>query len=200
MSLLDSLGWLAAAVGMSSVLPQLIRLVRVRTSAGLSTRMWQLNVACSAAWAAHGFLVGHPQLQWPNVFFFATSLAVLVMIIRDRHGSLAKALVLPVAVWAILFAVDQVLGEAVFGLLVATPVMAGQIAQLRAMRAAKDLSGVSPIYLGQGLLVQLLWLSWGLPTGEWAITVCATLTGALFATLIGYWTYRTRRVTQSSGA
>ena len=80
MTPVDLLGWVAAALGMASTLPQLLRLIRVRRTEGLSLSLFQLNAAASGAWAFHGFMVRQPQLQWPNLVVLVLSLAVVLLI------------------------------------------------------------------------------------------------------------------------
>lgn len=190
MDSLALLGWLAAATGMISGLPQIIRIFTRRTSAGVSIRLWQLNLGAMLAWMAHGFLVGHPQLQIPNAFLSTCGFLVLLMVARDRKRALLPLLVLPAVLASGLFIIDYTLGALVFGLVVAAPGVAGMAAQLRTMMRSADLSGVSPGYLGVTLAVQVLWLAWGIPTVEWALIVCASLLGIATLVNLAYWGWR----------
>lgn len=190
MTPLDLLGWLAASLGMASTLPQLVRLFRVRRTEGLSLALFQLNAAASAAWAFHGFLVQQPQLQWPNIVVLVLSLAVVVLITRDRKQSFWAKQVVPTLVVAALIGVDLWLGPVVFGILVALPYAIGVLSQLRSMHCAAHLSGVSPVYLLVLFLVEVLWFVWGVLVWELAITVSAAIMGTLCAVNLGYWMYR----------
>ena len=51
MTALDILGWVAASFGMASAFPQLYRLLRTRSSAGVSLPLFQLNAAATGAFA-----------------------------------------------------------------------------------------------------------------------------------------------------
>ena len=190
MDLLALWGWLAAATGMLSGLPQLIRILRVRTAAGVSTRLWQLNLGAFLSWLAHGLLVGHMQLQLPNAFLSVCGFLVLFMVARHRKESLPALLVLPLALASTLFAIDYFLGAAAFGLAVAVPNVIGMGAQLRTMMRSADLSGISPGYLALTLAVQVMWLVWAIPMVEWALIVCATLLGIMSLVNLAYWTRR----------
>ena len=190
MAPIDLLGWVAAALGMASTLPQLVRLLRVRRTEGLSLSLFQLNAAASAAWAFHGFMVQQPQLQWPNLVVLFLSLVVVVLITRDRRQSFWATQVIPALVVIALIGVDVWLGPVVFGILVALPYAIGVLSQLQSMRRAESLSGVSPVYLFVLFLVEALWFVWGLLVWELAITVSAATMGTLCAATFCYWVYR----------
>ncbi|MGV8847760.1 SemiSWEET family sugar transporter [Tessaracoccus sp.] len=190
MTPIDLLGWIAATMGMASTLPQLLRLIRVRCTEGLSLSLFQLNAAASAAWAFHGFLVRQPQLQWPNLVVLVLSLAMVAMISRDRSQSFWAKQLIPAVVVATLVGVDLWLGPIIFGILVALPYAIGLLSQLRSMHGSESLAGVSPVYLFVLLLVEVLWFVWGAVVWELAITVSAATMGIFCAATLGYWLYR----------
>ncbi|MGV8847759.1 SemiSWEET family sugar transporter [Tessaracoccus sp.] len=179
MTSLEILGWVAASFGTASALPQLIRLLRTRSSAGVSLTLFQLNAGATGAWMLHGFMVGVPQMQYPNTILTISSLAVCVLVLKDRHSPIFPALLMPPLISAALFATDLWAGPLVFGFVVAAPFVVGQVSQLRTMHGTTDLSGVSMPFLAVTTLVQGLWLTWGLLYGETSITVCASLLGIL---------------------
>lgn len=185
-------GWVAAGVGMASGLPQIIRLVSRGTSAGVSTRLWQLNLAAFMAWTVHGFVVGYIQMQLPNAFLVVCSFLVLRMIATDRNEALLHKLVIPLVIFAALLVVDLLLDPAVFGVAVAISPSAGLLAQLRDMIKATDLSGVSPAYLALGLTVQLLWWVWSIPMREASIFACSGMVGSLCLVNLSYLAFRRR--------
>ncbi|MEO7586488.1 MAG: PQ-loop domain-containing transporter [Arachnia sp.] len=193
MTALDILGWVAASFGMASAFPQLYRLLRTRSSAGVSLSLFQLNAAATGAWALHGFMVGVPQMQYPNLVLMISSFAVCILVLRDRKSSLFPALLLPPVISAALFGVDLLAGALIFGFVVAAPFVVGQISQLRTMHASRDLSGVSLPFLSVAFFVQGLWLVWGILYGETSITVCATLLGTLSLVNLLYFLHRLRR-------
>ncbi|MGO1385234.1 MAG: SemiSWEET family sugar transporter [Arachnia sp.] len=190
MTPLDILGWVAATFGMASAFPQLIRILRTRSTAGVSLSLFQLNAASTGAWAMHGFLVGVPQMQYPNLVLTVSSLAVCVLVQRDRKKSLFPALLVPPLLALALFGTDLWLGPLVFGFIVAAPFVVGQVSQLRTMRSACDISGVSLPFLGVNFFVQGLWLIWGLLYGETSIIVCASLLGSLALINLAYFLHR----------
>lgn len=193
--LLDVIGWIAAAFGMSAAVPQLYRLWKVHTSAGLSERMWQLNTAAVAAWAMHGFYFDRMQLGIPNIVCVIIYVGVLWFIASDRGKKLAPMLLLPAIGGLLLFGVDLWLGEVVFGFVVAAPLVYGQLSQLRVMVKSADLSGVSVPTLAVNVLVQLLWAVWGFGVGDGAMMVCSVLMASVCIANVGYYTWRRMRGT-----
>ncbi len=200
MTPLDILGWVAASFGMASAFPQLFRLLRTRSSAGVSLSLFQLNAASTGAWSMHGFMVGVPQMQYPNMVLTISSLAVCVLVQRDRGRPLFPALLLPPVLSLVLFGTDVWLGPLVFGFIVAAPFVVGQVSQLRTMYASRDISGVSLPFLAVNFFVQSLWLTWGLLYGETSITVCASLLGTLSLVNLLYYLHRLARGTVVRGA
>ena len=84
-------GWVAAAIGVASNLPQLLRILTARTSAGVSVRLWQVTAASTAAWCVHGFLVSAPQMQWPNLLMSLLASSIVVLVLRDSLSILPTA-------------------------------------------------------------------------------------------------------------
>ena len=188
---LDVLGWVAACTGMVSGLPQLVRLLRERTSAGVSLPMWQLNVAALYAWSCHGFHIGQFSLLLSNLLLAVTSTAVVVMICRDRGQSVLLKLVPPLLLSAFLFGViDLLLGPLIYGLVAVVPLAVGQVSQFLDLRNSADISGVSGGFLAVNLLVQALWLVWALLMREHAVTAASTVMTTLTGINTAYYLWR----------
>lgn len=191
MVFLDVLGWVAACTGMVSGLPQLVRILRGRTSAGVSLPMWQLNVAALYAWSCHGLHIGQFSLLISNLLLAVTSTAVVVMICRDRKQSVWVKLVPPLLLSAFLFGViDLLLGPLVYGLVAVLPLAVGQVTQFLDLRSSADISGVSGGFLVVNMLVQALWLVWALLMGEYAVTAASTVMTTLTGLNLGFYLWR----------
>lgn len=193
MPLVAIVGWIAAAFSMSSGLPQLFRIIRTRSTEGLSVLMWQLQVAGIGGWVLYSFAVGTPQLIVPNTALFLTSVAVLRVIAKSRGLRLLPLLVWPLLLAGVLFGVHLLFGPLVFGIAVSVPLAVSQIAQLRYMMSVPDLSGVSLPYLVVAVIVQALWLTWAGLALEWAVLGCDVVMGSLcLANLVYYLVRRAR--------
>ncbi len=191
MSLVDLVGWFAALCSATLALPQVVRIARTRTVAGLSQVTWQMNTAAGIAWTGHGLLVGKAQLIWPNVLLGLTSALVLWQIIAARRLPPARTWVPPLALGVASVAADLVLGPVAFAVLAFIPGALGQLTQLRDTRRATDTSGVSMGFLGMTLLTQLSWLTFAIPSGELAVLCVATPMAVLAASnVIALWRRR----------
>ena len=187
MSFAVILGWTAAAFGAAISLPQLIRLLRTRTSAGLSVLMWQLLLTAGIGWTHHGFLTAQANIIVPNAIMAISSVAVLRLIQRDRHIPHARVWVLPLVLAAILIGIDLFIGPLAYGIATSIPQVIGAGAQLVDVIRSIDIRGLSPIYLVLAVVVQLLWGSWSLLVKDSSVTVSASANGTVVAlTLIWY--------------
>lgn len=191
--MIEIFGWVAAAIGVASNLPQLIRILRAKTSAGVSLRLWQISAATTGAWMVHGFLVQKGQMQWPNLLMSVLALVIVVFILRDRKQAIAPQLLLPVVLAASLTGVELLFGAMAFGFVIAVPQLYGQLTQLREMVTAPDLSGVSVGYLAIMLLVQVMWFVFGLFTFDWALIICAGAMSVVCSVNLGVYVVRHRR-------
>ena len=71
-----ALGWVAAALAATVAIPQVIKLLRNRTTAGISLTAWRLTLAANVAWTGHGFVAGHANIWLPNLMFMVCSLII----------------------------------------------------------------------------------------------------------------------------
>jgi uncharacterized protein with PQ loop repeat len=170
---IEVFGWVAATIGLAVGVPQLFRILRSASSAGVSLRLWQLNAATSASWAVHGILTDTPQMRWPNVLGTLVAATIVVFVQRDRREPVLPQFVLPVAVGVALACTDIFLGAMVFGFVVAVPQLIGQVAQTRELLFAPDIRGVSLLFLLAFWLIQTMWWIFGLVQVDWALIICA---------------------------
>lgn len=183
------LGWAAAAAGSALSIPQLVRILRERTSAGLSLLMWQLNLAVGLGWTHHGFLVDRPNVWAPNIVMAVFSVLIVRLVVRDRGlGPFTWAL--PLVLAAGLVGIDLGLGAIVYGVATAIPQVVGAAAQLVDVVRSIDIRGISPAFLVGSVVVQGLWFTWSLLAGEASITVAASATGSVVGTTLVWWVLR----------
>lgn len=185
MSLIPALGWLAAASGPVTSIPQLVRLLRARTSAGLSLPMWQLQAGALTGWAVHGYHLGFANILAPNLVSLAGALLVLHTVVTDRRLRPVPVLAPAVAVAAALYVIEYVAPAFLFGFAAMVPLAVGAVSQARDLVREPDVSGVSPAFLVLGFFTQALWLTWGSLVGDHAILVCSGVLGVLGAVTLG---------------
>lgn len=170
----DVFGWVAAAIGIASSMPQLLRLLRERNSAGVSLPLWQIVAGTGAAWAAHGFIIESGPLQVPNILGSALAFATVIFVLKDRKQPILRQLILPLVLGAGLIAVDLMWGAVVFGILIVLPQLVGQLSQLRSLLTTTNPAGVSAGFLSIFVGGQAIWLVYGIMHGDWALIIAAT--------------------------
>ncbi|MDR1078637.1 MAG: hypothetical protein LBL55_08270 [Propionibacteriaceae bacterium] len=182
---LTVLGWLAAASSAAVALPQLVRLWRSGLSAGVSLLLWQLCLCTSIGWTIHGFHVTRANMVVPNIFCAVVSGLVMHAVATDRRLDWWR--VYPAAALAglVVGGMDWLTPPVLFGLIMLVPALIGQLSQARDLCLRPDIRGVSVVYLGVNLLVQLLWFAWSLGSGDRAISWCAALTGLAILSNLG---------------
>lgn len=193
MGFVEIFGWVAAVVGAFYTMPQLVRIIRTGSTAGLSLLAWQLQSAVGMSWVGHGLIYNSPQLVACNGVIGAASIGVLVLIIKHRKLPWLTSLAPTIAVTILLVAMDLWLGQLVFGFLAVLPSAGSLSAQLKDLATKPDISGVSPVFLGLGIVIQAMWFTWGIMVTDLSlILVCGTLTFLLSVSLV-VWLVRSGR-------
>ncbi|WP_114560329.1 PQ-loop domain-containing transporter [Desertihabitans aurantiacus] len=184
--LVAALGWLAAAVGMLSSLPQLWKLLRHRQTAGCSLLLWQLSMGNCLAWTGHGVIIGAAPMILPNLVLALVALLIIATLCRARGRSLPLVVLGSLALAATCLTVDVLLGPVAFAAVVFVPALVGVLAQLRVIATGLSLDGVSAGYLVVAVLMQGLWLCWAVLSGDISVLlVGSSMLG--FATLSLGW-------------
>ncbi len=186
-------GWVCAGTGAFIGTPQLIRVLRERTSAGMSLLMWQLNTAAGLGWTLHGLRTGAPNVIAANALVSIFAILITRMVADDRGIHPLKVWTLVAAVVAFLGAVEFLATPELFGLTVMVPLAVGMVGQGRDLLTAPDLTGVSPLYLVLTFVIQLMWGSWAWLAGDNAIVVCATILGVIGLVNLGLYARRALR-------
>jgi MtN3 and saliva related transmembrane protein len=87
-SLINLIGYAAATMTTISFLPQLIRVVRLRSARDISLIMFLVFSCGTFTWMVYGFLSHSPPVWIANVVTFALSLSILIMKLHfDRSPS-----------------------------------------------------------------------------------------------------------------
>jgi len=83
---INVIGYAAATMTTASFLPQLIRVVRLRSAREISLAMFLVFSCGTFAWMVYGFLSHSPPVWIANVITFALSMSILIMKLHfDRH-------------------------------------------------------------------------------------------------------------------
>lgn len=192
------LGYAGAVLMTSMSLPQIARIVRDRSAAGVSLLTWLVFCVSGTGWLAYGLILRAPAIIAGNVPFVSGSVCVVVLLlIRQRRWGLVPAVGTPVATVLVAVALLTHLPPMVssgLGVLGGILTMLPQLLESVQRRWAGLVSEVSLATLGL-LAGQSLWLAYGLARPDVPIiftnVIAVTVTSALIAV---EWRSPTRRV------
>lgn len=192
-----ALGWAAAALAAVLALPQLVRLLRTRSTAGVSVVAWRLTLAAAMAWALHGIYTGQPNVLLPNVILGTLSVLILATLARDRGLNLPRLVVPSLVAAALSLGLDVWAGPLVFAVAAGLPSLAAQLMQLQELVVAPRITGVSVPFLALNVANQVVWLAWALLAGEVSVILCASVLGVVMLANLAWAMMRRRRLVRA---
>lgn len=195
--LVVALGWAAAALAATVALPQVIKLLRDRITAGISLTAWRLTLAANVAWTGHGMVVGHANMWLPNLIFMVCSVIILNQLRRDRVLTWSATFAPSVVLGLTTLGLDVIYGPVVFAIAAGLPSVIAQMLQFQELVLAPRISGVSLPFLALNWVNQGLWLSWALLVGEQSITMVASTMGVLMGMNLLWCVLRRRGVVRA---
>lgn len=181
----EILGLVAAALILCSALPQLRSLLH-HTGEGVSVLSWSLLLVNSLVWTSYGISIGSLSTVLGNVGGAIAFFTVVVSLLYKRtSGWWIPALVLPGS--ALVFGLAATLPTAVVGVL--GVVLGVSLALPQLLLSYRTLAARLPssVALGSWVLIlagQVLWLAYGLITGEAAIIAVNVLAGSVSAAVL----------------
>lgn len=192
--MVDTIGWIAAAIGACISLPQLLRLLRTNSIAGVALTTWQITLGANLAWASHGVVMGHVNMWLPNAVLVVWTVLILRMFRRHR-GVPWLRLVLPgVGLAAVTTTIDLIAGPVAFAAVAAVPAVVSMVAQLMALVRSQEITGVSPVFYAVNLTNQVLWVVWASFSGEQAVLIVGSMAAALWVVNIAWLALRRTRL------
>ena len=78
----DTVGYLAGAIGVAAVVPQLVQLGRTGDTAGIAPRAWAIGLLMSLSWAVYGLVAGLTPVWTSNVASAVLTSVLLTMFFR----------------------------------------------------------------------------------------------------------------------
>ncbi|WP_337061874.1 SemiSWEET family transporter [Kineococcus sp. G2] len=182
-ALVSSLGLLAAAVGIVTGVPQLVRLLRSPDASGLSFSSSVLGVLGAGTWLTYGLLLLDAAQIVANVPGLTCAAATAVLAARRLGVPLSRGLA-AVAAWTPLVVAAHLAGGATLVGALATAVsLVRMVPQVRTAFGSGSLAGLAP---GTYVLTQVsgaLWTVYGAATGQPSVVVCS-LVSALLAGVV----------------
>jgi MtN3 and saliva related transmembrane protein len=89
--LVEALGVMAAVCSTTSFIPQLVKLLREKTSGDVSLRMYVLTVSAFSLWSVYGLVLKSWPLVVSNLISLVLSSAILLLDLRYRGRGEAQA-------------------------------------------------------------------------------------------------------------
>lgn len=188
--LVVALGWTAAALASVVALPQVVKVLRTGTTAGISLTAWRLTFAANIAWTGHGILAGHANIWLPNLIFMACSLTILNQLRRDRGLGWAAVFGPSMVLGLTTLGVNVAFGAVAFAVAAGLPSVTAQILQFHELLLVPRIGAVSLPFLALNTVNQAIWLGWGLLAGEQSITLVASAIGMLMGTNLVWYVLR----------
>nr|WP_246314155.1 SemiSWEET family transporter [Kineococcus aurantiacus] len=177
--MIPSLGLLAAALGILTGVPQVVRLVRDPDATGLSYSSAVLGALASGTWLSYGAVLRDPAQLVANVPGFLCAVVTVVLAARRLGLRLAPAVVALVA-WAPLLAgALAVGGVGLVGALGTVVSLVKMLPQIRTVVRREPLHGLAPATFVLTQVSGGLWAVYGAATGQWSVVVCSVVTVVL---------------------
>jgi len=84
---INAIGYMAATMTTVSFVPQLLRVIKLRSARDISLGMFLIFSAGTFFWLVYGFLQGSMPVTIANVITFGLSMTILILKLRfDRHA------------------------------------------------------------------------------------------------------------------
>lgn len=192
MNYVEIWGWVCALVGSLTLVPQIARIVRTSTSAGVSLKSWQLSAGSFLAWTVHGVLGSYWNIIIANALLAACALAILLLIQRDRRLGTVRVYWLALALAGVLVAVRIQFGPLIFGLVTVCPQAVAMLAQLRSLLREFNITGVSGGFLAVNTAVQACWNAWAWLAGDLGVAGASTVMLAVCVPVLAVYLARRR--------
>lgn len=181
-------GYAGAVLMTSMSLPQIVRITRDHSAAGVSLLTWCIFGVSGVAWLAYGLILKAPAIIIGNATFVATTLPVIMLLLRrQRRWGLLVAVAAPLAagIAGVLLLANTPAGvPSTIGVLCGILTTVPQLIESVQRRRAGLVSEVSMGTLGLLLAGQALWLSYGLARPDLPMIVTNVIAVTVTVSLI----------------
>lgn len=189
-------GWAAVVVGLLGAWPQVLRVLRTRSTEGVSWLSAVLGTLCMAVWLGYGVVVADHVQVANNLLALLAAGTLCALLLAYARPRVLPALSLVVGVAGVVLAAW--LGAGAVGLAVAASSLsiARMVPQVRLALGSSELFGLCPWSTLLGLLAAVLWLGYGLVVTDVAVTVTSFVAAGLY-TVVTLRRLPPRRTTRS---
>ncbi|WP_432564278.1 SemiSWEET family transporter [Kineococcus sp. SYSU DK003] len=178
-TLISVLGLAAAALGIVTGVPQILRLLKSTDASGLSYSSAVLGVLASGTWLTYGLLLLDPAQLVANVPGLGCAV-VTVVLAAHRLGLRLSTAAVATAAWVPVVAGAFALGGVVLVGMVATAVsLVKMLPQVRTVLRREPLGGLSPATFFLTQVSATMWTVYGLATAQTSVVVCSAVSAVL---------------------
>lgn len=178
-ALISSLGLVAAAIGILTGVPQVLRLLKNPDASGLSYSSAILGVLSSSTWLTYGFMLLDPAQLVANVPGVGCAIVTVVLAARRLGVALTPAIV-SALVWVPVVTGAFLVGGPVLVGMVATAVsLVKMLPQVRTVLRREPLHGLAPASFVLTQVSATLWTVYGLATEQPSVVVCSVVSAVL---------------------
>lgn len=179
MSTVAVLGSCAGTVSVLGSWPQVLRLARGRTAAGVSTATALMQLLACAGWLTYGALIADGAQVLTNVACLVPFTAVMAYLLAHARPALLPLALVSLAWSGAVAATGVATGGAGVGVLCVALSLVMRVPQLREVFLAKALVGLSPATCGFAALGSALWTTYGLLNGDVAVVASSVVALAI---------------------
>ena len=177
--LVVALGWAAATLASVVALPQVIKLLRSGTTAGISLTAWRLMLAANVAWTGHGVVSGHLNIVIPNALLLLSTLVILLRLRRDRSLGWAATFGPGLVLGLLNLGINVAFGPVAFAIAAGIPSACAQVIQFHELLLTPRIAGISLPFLAMNTVNQTFWLGWALLVDEQSVILAASVMSVL---------------------
>jgi uncharacterized protein with PQ loop repeat len=170
------LGYLGSALGVTMVIPQIVRTLANRRLTGVSALSWGLLVFSCSGWLLYGIKL-REIVQIPGNVLLVSGAVAVVLLVPSRVPSAIRALALAtgLSAYALLATVVPADAVVVFAIAIGQASAIPQVVQ-SVRRSSHERSAVSLSTWRMRVASQACWLGFALLTHEWVVLASALIT------------------------
>lgn len=183
MILSEALGFVAGAIGISSSLPQVLRIIKLRSSQGISLTTQLLMYGYSSVWLGYGISTASPSQIITNGLATLFSLIILVLMLAKTPRNYLMLATLPLVVIFVALNVPTIVLAPILLFSAATALT--QVIKSYKSRKADTHSAVSIHMLVMSEIASVLWLGYAIIGHRAIVEVTSIISIILTATILG---------------
>ena len=195
--LAETIGWIASIFVLFMFVPQLVKMLKLKTGLGVSLGTWTLNIALSLAWLVFGIKESIAQTIVLNILLVPLIVAVLYITLKENHSPKKYFPLILAGLTALTIAMFTLPAQTIGILCIILCVSADLPQVLKSVKSYRThaTTAVSLSTWNLAIIGGMLWLFYGLLTGTTAIAVANLFTLGTRSFIITCETLNKRRAT-----